>query len=356
MASVEEDAVITAAGEQSLAEDDSWGLDRIDQRAITLDGAPAYDHVYRYSAEGTGVHVYVVDTGIRTTHVEFGGRAFIAFDARPDASGEGDCNGHGTHVAGIVGGGRFGVAKGVTLHSVRVLGCDGTGYVSDLLAGLDWIATNGVLPAVINMSINAGASEAFDESARGALKAGVTFVAAAGNDSVDACGGLVGGVPELIVVGASGASDARSWFSNYGRCLDLFAPGENIVSAYAGNDEDRAVLSGTSMASPYVAGAAALYLQHTPDASPAQAAVAITRSATADVILDAGTNSPNRLLFTPHFGDTTPPLISAVEPASGATIRGIQSVRVSAEDDIELATVTVSACNSRIGTDRLAPY
>jgi hypothetical protein len=353
---VEEDAVVRATGEQSLYEDGSWALDRIDQRVITSNGADAYDRRYRYSAEGTGVNVYVVDTGIRTTHVELGGRAFAAFNARPYEDGAGDCNGHGTHVAGIVGGVRFGVAKSVTLHSVRVLGCDGNGWVSDLLAGIDWITSHHVRPAVINMSIGADASEAFNESARAALGAGITFVAAAGNGSVDACEGLVGGVPGIVVVGASGSSDAREPYSNYGKCVDLFAPGGGVLSAYAMSDDAQRFLSGTSMASPHVAGAATLYLQQHPAATPAQVATALTGSATPNVILEAGIGSPNRLLFTPHFGDTTPPTISVIEPASGATVRGIQALGASAQDDIELASVTASACGSRVGTDTIAPY
>ena len=209
VAYVEEDAVITATGAQSLSEDDSWGLDRIDQRAIVMNGASGYDRSYRYSAEGAGVNVYVVDTGIRTTHVEFGGRAFAAFNARPSENEAGDCHGHGTHVAGTVGGARSGVAKGVTLHSVRVMGCDGYGYMSDLLAGIDRISTHGVRPAVINMSIESAPSDAFNDSARGALAVGITFVAAAGNGGVDACDGMVGGVPGLIVVGGSMSGDER---------------------------------------------------------------------------------------------------------------------------------------------------
>ena len=356
VAYVEEDAVVRATGAQALHDEDNWGLDRIDQRVITRNGAAAYDHSYRYSAEGTGVNVYVVDTGVRTTHVEFGGRAFAAFDARAYEGVTGDCHGHGTHLAGIVGGLRFGVAKSVTLHSVRVLGCEGAGLVSELLAGIDWITSHHVRPAVINMSIGAGASDAFDESARAALAAGITFVAAAGNDSADACDGLVGGVPGLVVVGASGSSDAREPYSNYGRCVDLFAPGGDVLSAYAVSDEARTFMSGTSMASPHVAGAATLYLQQHPAATPAQVATALTGSATGGVVLDAGIGSPNRLLFTPHFGDTTPPTISAIELAPGATVRGIHALRVSAEDDIEMASVTVSACRSHVGTATVAPY
>lgn len=356
VAYVEEDGVVRTAEQQALNQDDSWGLDRIDQRVIAPNGAPAYDHTYRYSADGNGVHVYIVDTGIRTSHAEFGGRASAAFNAIPDGHGQDDCYGHGTHVAGTVAGVRYGVAKSAMLHSVRVLGCEGTGYVSDLIAGIDWITAHRVRPAVINMSIQAGASDAFNESARGAMAAGIVFVAAAGNEGIDSCGGLVGGESRILVAGASDASDGRVSFSNYGRCVDLFAPGVDITSAYRDSDDDWRVLSGTSMASPHVAGAVALYVQHRPEASPTQVALAITSSATKGVIRGPGIGSPNRLLFTPHFGDTTPPTISVVRPARGASVRGIQTVQISADDDIEMSTVSASACGSPIGSDPVAPY
>jgi aqualysin 1 len=355
VAYVERDAVVEAVAQQSLDESDSWGLDRLDQRAI-VDGTSALDGQYRYSSDGSGVHVYVVDTGIRTTHVEFGGRAFTAFDVVGDGLGGGDCNGHGTHVAATVGGSRFGVAKFANLHSVRVLGCDGHGYVSGLVAAIDWIIANHIKPAVINISIGAGLSRTFGDAVRSAIAADITVVGAAGNDDSDSCNGLMGGASGILVVSASSYGDRREPYANYGPCVDLFAPGENITSADARSDTDSTMMSGTSMAAPHVAGAAALYLQHNSEASPAQVAAAITRSATTGVITDPGRDSPNRLLFTPHFGDTTRPTVSVTAPLVGAIVRGMDVVRVSADDDIEMAGVTFFACGAQIGTDSVAPY
>ena len=353
---VEEDGLVEASSVESLDASSSWGLDRIDQRVIRKAGALAYNHLYRYAAVGAGVNVYVVDTGVRTTHVEFGGRAFAAFDARAYENVDGDCNGHGTHVAGIIGGSRVGVAKLVTLHSVRVLGCDGTGYVSDLVAGIDWIVANQQKPAVINMSIQALPNATFSDALRGAIAAGITFVAAAGNDSSDACFGLTGDVPDAIVVGASDIADSRAGFSNFGACVDLFAPGDAILSSWASDDSAYVYMRGTSQAAPHVAGAAALYLQREPDASPQQVASVILADATIDVIIVPGTGSPNRLLFTPQLGDTMPPRVSVIAPVPGGIVSGVQTVRVSAEDDVEIAEVVFYACGARIGRASLAPY
>jgi serine protease len=355
VAYVEEDGVIQASNGQSLDGSDNWGLDRVDQRAIGADGA-GYDHMYRYAAEGSGVHVYVLDTGIRTTHVEFGGRAFSAFDTRPYENVTGDCHGHGTHVAGIIGGARFGVAKLVTLHSVRVLGCDLLGYVSDLITGIDWVTAYHVKPAVINMSIQAALSDATNDAIRGAVNAGVTFVGAAGNQNADSCAGLMGGVPDALVVGASGYSDAREWYSNYGRCVDLFAPGGNIASAAAGSDTGWTWMSGTSMAAPHVAGAAALYLEDKPHASPQEVAGAIITGATVGAIRDRGAGSPNRLLFTAYLGDRTRPTVSIMQPLRRARVHGTQTLSVAADDDVGIASVQFWACGVRIGSDSVAPF
>ena len=355
VAYVEEDGLIQASNTQPLDSSDNWGLDRVDQRTVGADGA-GYDHVYRYAAEGSGVHVYVLDTGIRTSHVEFGGRAFSAFDTRPYENVTGDCNGHGTHVAGIIGGARFGVAKLVTLHSVRVLGCDAFGTISDLITGIDWVTAYHVKPAVINMSIEAALSEATNDAIRGAVNAGITFVGAAGNQDADSCAGLMGGVPDALVVGASGYSDAREWYSNYGRCVDLFAPGGNIASAAAGSDTGWGWMSGTSMAAPHVAGAAALYLEGKPDAPPQEVAGAIIRGATVGAIHDCGAGSPNRLLFTAFLGDRTRPTVSVVQPLRRAHIHGTQTLLVVADDDVGIASVQFWACGVRIGSDSAAPF
>jgi len=355
VAYVEEDGVVRTTEQQLLDESDNWGLDRIDQRAVSANGA-GYDHTYHHAADGSGVNVYVIDTGIRTTHVEFGGRAFSAFDARSTDNVEGDCHGHGTHVAGIGGGVRFGVAKLVTLYSVRVLGCDGYGRISDVIAGIDWTTAYHLKPAVINMSIGATLSDATNDAIRGAIAAGITFVGAAGNENADSCVGLMGGVPDTLVVGASGYTDWREWYSNYGTCVDLFAPGGNIISAYGSSDTAVRTMRGTSMAAPHVAGAAALYLQHNPKASARNVAAAIAESATSGVIEDAGVGSPNRLLFTPRLSDTARPHVSVLQPSRGANIRNTATVSVSAEDDVEIANVIFFACGAQIGSDSVAPY
>jgi len=356
VAVVEEDGLVYTAGWQTLDAGDSWGLDRVDQRRIVGDLGLAYDGLYRYSGDGSGVNVYVVDTGIRTTHIEFGGRAIADFDGVGDGYGNGDCHGHGTHVAGTVGGARSGVAKGATLHSVRVFGCEGWAYFSVIAAAIDWVAANHVKPAVISMSIGGGQSEAVNAAIRGAIALGITVVGAAGNEYEDSCLHFMGGVPEALVVGASGYSDWRESYSNFGSCLDVFAPGGGITSAYAGSDTGFTTMSGTSMATPHVAGAAALFLEQKPDASPAQVVAAITGSATRGVIQDAGLGSPNRLLFTPHFGDKVAPTISLVEPRSATTVHGTQRLIAAAEDDVELSAVAFFAGGKHLRTDSTAPY
>jgi hypothetical protein len=213
-----------------------------------------------------------------------------------------------------------------------------------------------VKPAVISMSIGGGQSETVNAAIRGAIALGITVVGAAGNEGKDSCLHFMGGVPEALVVGASGYSDWREGYSNFGSCLDVFAPGGAITSAYAGNDTGFTVMSGTSMATPHVAGAAALYLQQKPDASPAEVVAAITASATRGVIQDAGLSSPNRLLFTPHFGDKLAPAISLVEPRSGVIIRGTQHVIAAAQDDVEVKAVAFFAGGTHLGTDSIAPY
>ena len=353
---VEEDGIIESAGWQSLGFSDSWGLDRLDQRVIDADGGSPYDGLYRYSADGSGVNVYIVDTGIRTTHVDFEGRAAIGFDAIGDGNSGGDCHGHGTHVAGTVGGARSGVAKGVTLISVRALGCDGFGSYSGLALAIDWITAQHVKPAVISMSIQGARSDAVEQAIRAAVAAGITFVAAAGNYSSDACSYLMGGNREAIVVAASGYSDWRESYSNYGPCLDLFAPGGSITSVYNRSDDDFVSMSGTSMATPHVAGAAALYLQRNPMASPSAVAGAIVGSTTANRIQDPETGSPNRLLFTPHFGDVTPPTLSLVEPREGSVLHGWQRLVASAEDDVEIRRIVFLINGVRVGDASIAPY
>jgi subtilisin family serine protease len=243
------------------------------------------------------VNVHVIDTGIRRTHTQFGGRAFVGFDAINDGRNTSDCHGHGTDVAGTIGGSTYGVARGVRLFAVRVLGCNGSGTTSGVIAGVDWVTQHRATPAVTNMSLGGVASTALDMAVRNSVTAGVTYAVAAGNSNANASGQLPARVGEAITVGATTQSDARSSFSNFGSVGDVFAPGSSILSSWHTNNSATATLSGTSMASPHVAGVAARYLERTRTATPAQVRNEIVNTATTGRLSGIPAGTSNRLLF-----------------------------------------------------------
>ncbi len=285
---VEEDSVMEAIATQTNA---TWGLDRIDQRDRPLSGT------YSYTSTGSGVNAYVIDTGIRRTHAQFGGRAVHGFTAINDGRGSNDCNGHGTHVAGTVGGSTHGVAKSVRLYAVRVLSCSGSGSTSGVIAGVDWVRANHIKPAVANMSLGGGASSALDSAVNNSINAGVTFAVAAGNSNANAANFSPARVAAAITEGSSTSTDARSSFSNYGSVVDIFAPGSSITSAWHTSNSATRTISGTSMASPHVAGVAARYLQNNRTASPATVRNAIVNDATTGRLSGLPSGTSNRLLF-----------------------------------------------------------
>jgi subtilisin family serine protease len=286
---VEEDGEMHADATQTGA---TWGLDRIDQRDRPLNGT------YVYNFTGSGVRAYIIDTGIRTTHTQFGGRASVSADFVGDGRNGQDCNGHGTHVAGTVGGSTYGVAKSVLLRAVRVLNCSGSGSTSGVIAGVDWVTNNHINPAVANMSLGGGASSALDTAVNNSINSGVTYAIAAGNSNANACNFSPARVAAAITVGSTTSSDARSSFSNFGTCVDIFAPGSSITSAWATSDTATNTISGTSMASPHVCGVSALYLQAHPGSSPATIRNAIVNGSTTGRLTGIGTGSPNRLLYS----------------------------------------------------------
>lgn len=329
IAYVEQDQLVSINALQNNA---TWGLDRIDQPSLPLNSN------YSYANDGTGVRAYIVDTGMDVSHSNFQGRTSAGADFVNDGNGTDDCNGHGTHVAGTIGSATYGVAKNVTVIPVRVLDCAGSGSVSGVVGGIDWVGANAIKPAVANMSLGGGASAAIDTAVKNAIAKGITFVVAAGNDNSDACVGSPNSVPEAITVGSSTNADIRSSFSNWGSCVDVFAPGSNITSTWPGGGTN--TISGTSMASPHVAGAVALYLQGNPSATPGQVSQAIIANAVTGKLTSLQ-GSPNRLLQIAVSTVVPPP-----PPPSGSDVleNGVSQDALSAVRGDEIVyTFEVSA-------------
>ncbi|WP_028811516.1 S8 family peptidase [Streptomyces flavidovirens] len=294
VAYVEQDSQVQLNETQTNA---TWGIDRVDQRNLPL------STTYTYNTTASNVSAYIIDTGIRTSHSEFGGRATVGTDTVGGGQNGQDCQGHGTHVAGTVGGKTYGVAKAVKLVAVRVLDCAGSGTTAGVIAGVDWVTANAKKPAVANMSLGGGANTSLDNAVKKSIASGVSYAVAAGNGNIlgwpaNACNYSPARVPEAITVGATDSSDRRASFSNYGTCLDLFAPGVNVTSAWKDNDTATKTISGTSMAAPHTAGVAALYVSVNPTATPAQVRDALVNNATPNKVQDPRTGSPNRLLYS----------------------------------------------------------
>ncbi|MFJ8965569.1 S8 family peptidase [Lentzea sp. NPDC102401] len=288
---VERDQVVSTQATQ--VNPPSWGLDRIDQRNLPL------DQRYTYNSTGSGVNAYIVDTGVRITHRDFGGRARNGYDFVDNDAVAQDGNGHGTHVAGTVAGTLHGVAKQANIIAVRVLNNSGSGTIAGVVAGVNWVASNHVKPAVANMSLGGGANTSLDNAVSGAITRGVTFAVAAGNSNTNAANTSPARVAAALTVGSTERTDARSSFSNYGPVVDVFAPGGGITSAWNTSDTATNTISGTSMASPHVAGVVARYLQGNFNVTPAQVATAITSNATNGKVTNPGANTTTRLLYWP---------------------------------------------------------
>lgn len=323
VASMEVDAPVSLSATQQPA---PWGLDRVDQRNLPLSGS------YSWTAAGAGVSAYVVDTGVLASHAEFAGRITAGWSAVADGRGSGDCNGHGTHVAGTVAGSTYGVAKAATVVPVRVLDCNGSGYNSDVVAGLDWIVANHAAgtPAVVNMSLGGAASATVDAALQSVINDGVAAFVAAGNSAVDACGSSPARLPAAVTVAASDSADRQASFSNYGSCVDLYAPGVGITSASHTSATASASMSGTSMATPHAAGVGAVLLAQNPALTPAQVAATLATNSTAGVVTGAAAGTPNRLLYSAGTAPVAPapvapapaapaPTVTATSPGANAT-------------------------------------
>lgn len=334
----------------------TWGLDRIDQPYRPLNGT------YRYTSVGTGVTAYVIDTGILTSHTQFGSRASGGFTAIGDGNGTNDCNGHGTHVAGTIGGSTYGVAKNVRLVAVRVLDCSGSGSWSGVISGIDYVTYTHNGPSVANMSLGGGYVQAVNDAVTNSIAEGVTYAVAAGNDyGANACNTSPASTPGALTVGATDSADARAAFSNIGTCVDLFAPGVNITSAWRTSTTATNTISGTSMASPHVAGLAAQFLYTNPTATPATVAAALKNTAVAGVVSSPGAGSPN-LLARRWNGALSATGASSYEPdgsywyqGTGGYIRGWLQGTSGTDPDLYLEKWNGSSWVSVAGSASLTP-
>ena len=297
---VEPEKLVTLEGVQTPTP--SWGLDRLDQRNLP------YDSSYTYPRTGAGVRFYGIDSGILTTHTEFTGRLVSGYSAISDGNGTNDCFGHGTHTASTAAGTKYGVAKAMTVVPVRVFDCSGFGGSAEIVAGVDWVTANRVLPAVANMSIGIlGGDPPTDSAVARSVRTGIVYVVAAGNKNTDACVFAPAQEPSAITVGATESADYRAAFSNYGTCVDIFAPGQGITAAWIGGTTATATKDGTSMASPHVAGVAGQYLEARPNATPAEVAAALVANATPNKMLNPGAGSPNLILYAGFIAPNVPP-------------------------------------------------
>ncbi|HEY5957587.1 MAG TPA: S8 family serine peptidase [Polyangiaceae bacterium] len=351
------DGIATAVVDQSNA---TWGIDRIDQRGLPL------NQTYSYVTDGTGVHAYVIDTGITAAHTEFGNgpsgasRVAAGYDAIDGDTEPVDCNGHGTHVAGTIAGTTYGVAKQATIHSVRVLDCGGSGTWSQVIAGIDWVTANHISPAVANMSLGGSFNQAVNDAVTNSIASGVTYGVAAGNSSADACSYSPASAPNALTVGATDSTDTRASYSNYGTCVDIFAPGTGVTSSWYTSVTATNTISGTSMATPHVVGVSALYLGLNPTATPAQVASLLRSRATQGVVLSPGTGSPNRLLYAGNLNaptDLIPPTAAITTPQDGTAVSGIVTVNAAASDNSgTVVAVELRVNGSTVSTDTTAPY
>lgn len=345
VAFVEENGAVHASA--VLQPSPTWGLDRVDQTSLPLDTK------YLQLGQGEGATIYVIDTGLRASHAEFAGRVLPGFTAIADCLDTGDCNGHGTHVAGTAAGSTYGVAKRANIVPVRVLDCNGNGTNQGVIDGINFIVGKRTPMAVANLSLGGEVSAALDAAVTNAVANGTVMAVAAGNENTDACTSSPARAPAAITVGATALNDSRSSFSNYGACVDLSAPGSDILSAWIDSDTDTNIISGTSMATPHVAGAIAAFRAANPSATPATVALSITGKAVAGKLTNAN-GSPNLLLNT-RFVDSTPPMVSLAAPRAGAKVETDFVLRLNVSED-NLESLALSIDGVLIETRAQGPF